>query len=275
MAKLAKRPRDPRFLEQLVRYVEADPDEQRGEQSPVPFTSGPNRKFWTAMLAIVDDRGDATLVPRLAAVIARKAVSNFQKWLAERLAKTQKLVGARAPAKAPASAAKLGAAIAASEARAKPAADTGDALWAAVWANPEDDGPRSVLADFLSERDDPRGEFIALQLARDAGTIDAAGKKREKELLKRHKKAWLGPIGPLIQPHYMRFERGFLVTCSIEPNAALEKKLGKHPAWSTIKLFYVQDYAKDTGKPLIAMLKKLGAAQTKTVMNTKTDPGID
>ncbi len=41
---------------------------------------------------------------------------------------------------------------------------------------------------------------IALQLARAAGTLEAAGKKREKEMLERHKKTWLGPIEPLIHP---------------------------------------------------------------------------
>ncbi|MBA2541405.1 MAG: TIGR02996 domain-containing protein [Deltaproteobacteria bacterium] len=40
-------------------------------------------------------------------------------------------------------------------------------LFAAVYASPDDDGPRSVLADLLQEQGDPRGEFIALQLARE------------------------------------------------------------------------------------------------------------
>lgn len=39
------------------------------------------------------------------------------------------------------------------------------ALREAIRANPDDDAPRLVYADLLSERGDPRGEFIALQCA--------------------------------------------------------------------------------------------------------------
>lgn len=38
-----------------------------------------------------------------------------------------------------------------------------DAMLAAIDAAPDDDGPRSIYADWLQERGDPRGEFIALQ----------------------------------------------------------------------------------------------------------------
>ena len=41
-----------------------------------------------------------------------------------------------------------------------------DALYAAVFAAPADDGPRLVLADALQEAGDPRGEFLSLALDR-------------------------------------------------------------------------------------------------------------
>jgi uncharacterized protein (TIGR02996 family) len=41
--------------------------------------------------------------------------------------------------------------------------DHGRKLLEAVLADPDDDGPRLALADWLMERDDPRGEFIAVQ----------------------------------------------------------------------------------------------------------------
>ena len=41
-----------------------------------------------------------------------------------------------------------------------------DALLAAIYADPDDDAPRHVLADALIDRGDPRGEFISMQLAR-------------------------------------------------------------------------------------------------------------
>lgn len=260
LAKLAKRSPDPRLLEQLVRYIEADPAHSRGETSPVPFTSAPNRKFWTALLALVKQRGDATLVPRFDVVTDRVCNTGFEDWLETKLLELGPVLAARKP-KRP-SVAKLEREIAGLETDARPTLETADTLFAAVWAAPDDDGPRNVLADFLTERGDPRGEFIALQLARAARTLDAAGRKREKELLKRHKKMWLGPIAPLIQPHYLRFERGFLVTCSLEPNAELEATLGSHPAWSTIREFLVHAYAKKSAKALAAMLERHGATET-------------
>jgi len=39
-------------------------------------------------------------------------------------------------------------------------------MLAAIVAHPDDDTPRAVFADWLTERRDPRGEFIALQLVR-------------------------------------------------------------------------------------------------------------
>lgn len=92
-----------------------------------------------------------------------------------------------------------------SEVRRDPAA-----LFAAVYANPDDDGPRAVLADALQEAGDPRGEFIALQLARGRN-----GKKtrRETALLKEHGRTWLGPLAPAIPKDGVVFERGFLAKC--------------------------------------------------------------
>ena len=39
------------------------------------------------------------------------------------------------------------------------------ALLDRVCADPDDDGPRLVFADWLDERNDPRGEFIRVQVA--------------------------------------------------------------------------------------------------------------
>lgn len=63
-----------------------------------------------------------------------------------------------------------------------------EGLWRAVHEARDDDAPRRVLADRLQERGDPRGEFINLQLARQASGRRASG--RERELLRRHGDAW-------------------------------------------------------------------------------------
>lgn len=271
MERLEKWPVDPRFLEQLVRYIEADPTQRRGESSPVPFTSQTNRKFWISLLRIVESRADASHIARFKKVIGRKTSTNFESWLAQKLEKICTKIEPRVEVPLPDDVAealdRLDAALRQATTVAKVTEDTADALYLAVWKNPDDDAPRVVLADFLSQRGDPRGEFITLQLAAAAGTLDKAGRAREKELLKRHKKQWVGPIAPLIQTHWHRFERGFLVTCSIEPNEALEAELGTHPAWSTIREFFVQWYAKKTGKKLIAHLESLGAVEVTNLSN--------
>ena len=46
--------------------------------------------------------------------------------------------------------------------------------------NPDDDAVRLIFADWLEERDDPRGEFIRIQVRRDRPGLDEA---RETQLL--------------------------------------------------------------------------------------------
>jgi uncharacterized protein (TIGR02996 family) len=71
-----------------------------------------------------------------------------------------------------------------------------EALEAAIRANPDDRTVHAAYADYLTERGDPRGEFIQVQLALEDESLPAAERKqlqtREKELLKAHAKNWLG-----------------------------------------------------------------------------------
>ena len=86
------------------------------------------------------------------------------------------------------------------------------AFLADIKANPDDDTPRLILADWLTDHDDPRGEFIRLQcrLAR-METHDAEYKDlfiRSAELRVYHEADWLGAIFPLID--HPTFHRGLL-----------------------------------------------------------------
>ena len=54
-------------------------------------------------------------------------------------------------------------------------AKTAEDFYAEIWAKPKDDGPREVFADWLIEQGDPRGELIALQIARARGTAEPDG----------------------------------------------------------------------------------------------------
>jgi len=105
-------------------------------------------------------------------------------------------------------------------------------LLAQIYADPTADGPRLVYADYLQERGDPRGELIALQiLNRDT--------PRERELLERHAKEWLGPLAAVIDlpPNAQTtFERGFLAIAEIVRDAGpLLPPLLHDPAWSTVE----------------------------------------
>lgn len=64
-----------------------------------------------------------------------------------------------------------------------------EALRAQILEKPEDDAPRDVLADLLTERGDPRGEFIAIQTAH-ARRPDAALAARADALIREHGRRW-------------------------------------------------------------------------------------
>jgi uncharacterized protein (TIGR02996 family) len=77
------------------------------------------------------------------------------------------------------------------------------ALWSAIRANPNDDTPRLVYADWLQEHgDEARAEFIRVQCALEQLGPDRrkgrkqrpALEKRQKALLTKHEKAWLAPF---------------------------------------------------------------------------------
>jgi uncharacterized protein (TIGR02996 family) len=111
-------------------------------------------------------------------------------------------------------------------------------LLAQIYAAPDDDGPRLVYADWLQERGDPRGEFIALQLERAGGRARSGGRQRENALAAKHANAWshsLGvrsgrsgshPGGTL--PARVHFGRGFAET------VATGVPINADPAWSTV-----------------------------------------
>jgi uncharacterized protein (TIGR02996 family) len=82
-------------------------------------------------------------------------------------------------------------------------------LLAAVLANPEDDAPRLVFADWLTERGDPRGTFISLQCELARGTSRAEEVEAEAAaLLESHELHWLEGLSS--EEVRVRFNRGFV-----------------------------------------------------------------
>lgn len=114
-----------------------------------------------------------------------------------------------------------------------PKAPVGDPC-APVWKAPDDLELRRVIADALTERGDPQGEFITLQLLK---TKSPKQRKQERELLAKHAATWLGPIGKLALADSAIFEAGF-------PKAVRVDRRGVHrrdweaalaaPQWATI-----------------------------------------
>jgi uncharacterized protein (TIGR02996 family) len=94
-------------------------------------------------------------------------------------------------------------------------------LLAAIIADPDDDRPRLVYADWLLDRGDVRGELIQLQVR---GVDDA----RQRELVAAHGAEWTLPFEPFFDmiPPAQRlrlFRRGFVEQLFIEgPRGVLD-----------------------------------------------------
>jgi uncharacterized protein (TIGR02996 family) len=92
-----------------------------------------------------------------------------------------------------------------------------ESLLDSVRANPDDDAPRLVYADALTDRGDPRGEFIALQCA--VGPRDAELTLRENELLSANRHLWLAGVPDGVE---CRFTRGFVDQLTVPDTAGLK-----------------------------------------------------
>lgn len=101
--------------------------------------------------------------------------------------------------------------------------DLEDAFLQDIRAHPDDDAPRLIYADWLDERNDPRGEFIRVQCALAAlGDEDPRRwplEKRVQELLGQYREKWL-PQGS--DAAACEFRRGFVECVELTPEEFLE-----------------------------------------------------
>lgn len=105
---------------------------------------------------------------------------------------------------------------------------------AAIAADPDDDGPRIVYADWLQQQGDPLGELIAVQCALARGrTPELAA--RERALLEQHEAEWLARAG--LRPGEGRFERGLIerVDASASRVAASIERLAELPGLRALR----------------------------------------
>ncbi|AWM40884.1 hypothetical protein GobsT_05560 [Gemmata obscuriglobus] len=105
-----------------------------------------------------------------------------------------------------------------------------DALLAAIGAQPDEDTPRLVYADWLDEHDRAeRAEFIRLQCLPDAGEAQLM---REAELEERNRGRWLTDLRvPQFAEAQWAFRRGFpeALAAPIEPFLDRYKRLAALP----------------------------------------------
>lgn len=106
------------------------------------------------------------------------------------------------------------------------------ALYEAVYRSPKDLVARRILADALLELDDPRGEFLQLQL----GPSSPATRKREKALLGRYEPDWAGTVGTVLQKGGRRWENGFLTAGRLQVrNLGEALGVADDPAWRLMR----------------------------------------
>jgi uncharacterized protein (TIGR02996 family) len=129
----------------------------------------------------------------------------------------------------------------------------GEQLLAQVLADPTNDGPRVVYADYLQEVGDSRGELITLQLLAERTPEQQA---RLDTLLKNKANLvrWLGPLAAVVtEPVLDRgalaaavtqpvFERGFLHAARVKLVTPKHRsELVHHPLWATVEEVWTND----------------------------------
>jgi uncharacterized protein (TIGR02996 family) len=221
--------RDPRVAAKLADLIE------------VPFRS-PTRdvsNVWTPVFELLVDCGDSRVVTRAAKFPAaweahleyhrrtdrKAAVARITKAV-QQLAAAMPRPAPELPSVARARVAEIGKLAAAPSATASTDQATEAALLAAVRAAPDDDGPRAIYGDWLQERGDPRGEFIALQLAKQRRSEWG----RADDLHEQHRERWLGSLASYVTSRTLtRFERGFLASAELD-----DVRPPPDPAWATV-----------------------------------------
>jgi uncharacterized protein (TIGR02996 family) len=119
-----------------------------------------------------------------------------------------------------------------------------DALLAEIFAAAAADGDsvdekaRLVYADWLQQRGDPLGRFIALQCARAVAVPPSYELRQEEQaLLDAHWREWLGAPAGAFDRYQVSFARGFWTqTGKLFSNHAIAAaKHARDPAWGTVR----------------------------------------
>ncbi len=220
MTALSALPPDPRYASMVIGFL----------QTP-PLVSLPALSFWRAALRLLERCRDARHAQQLdGQALSQRFKGSMRRAMGE-------LAQALDPAEAvevPAEAAQRIANLAARYAEPHDF-QLSDDLLEEIYAAPEDLGLRAVYADHLLNLEDPRGEYIQLQLS-DLG--EARG-QRTLALERLHWKRWAEPFSALLKRGDIDFRAGFVEGLRLgAPNSRFQALAG-HPAWSTVKRVHV------------------------------------
>ena len=247
-------PADPRITDALFALLESPPTGMRGRKAST---------FWERVFVTIGAMQDPRSLERLKVLRAKVSADTQERsglhW-ADSSAVLRAALVATKP-KPPPAAKKLSA----EEKRLLSGLTTAPredlpALFARVFAAPHDDALRQVLADTLLESGDARGELINLQLL---PRLDAAQRKRMKQLLDQHARRWLGPLEPAILKSGLSYRRGFPAVAKLSTNqkAVVEQVMGR-PEWNTFETLDVESWPAESRKaflsqPLLSLRRAL------------------
>jgi uncharacterized protein (TIGR02996 family) len=194
-------PPDPRVASAIVDVLER-----------APFTIESGRRIYQPAVDLVVKIADERSAARLRAIVERPTskASLVRAYFAEALPDAARAIGNAKHAKPSDEDRALARSLLASLAKEVAAKRGGrrnasggnaasggniDGLMAECLAHPDDDAPREVLADALHEREDPRGEFITLQLRAERGALERSA---ARQFAAARAREWLGDLATVI-----------------------------------------------------------------------------
>ncbi|MBX3226459.1 MAG: TIGR02996 domain-containing protein [Labilithrix sp.] len=235
---------DPRVVTALLELLE-DP----------PFTAGSTRKLWQAVVAALEGSGDVRARDGMASLSLRYKTINdtdLGAWLAGAMSRAAAKMNEPPPLTA-ADEAQLAeherALFGEVRAEPAPAPPARDDLFREIVESPDDDAARLVYADAASERGDPRGEFIVLQVERAAGRGTPERADLERRTFGRAElAAWSAPLG--VAANTVTFERGFPAAVQLANTGLAQVATARE--WGTVRRLTRMEHA-----PVKALLELL------------------
>jgi uncharacterized protein (TIGR02996 family) len=160
-----------------------------------------------------------------------------------------------------------------------------EAFLRAICANPDDDLPRLVYADWLDERGDPRGEFIRVECELPHLASEDPRRRqlhlRDCELIRLHKERWVGMIPELVRRHlagYWDFRRGLLEVLAIDA-AALVGEAAAYVRCMPISQLTVYNLSADAARglansPVLARVLNLALSAGRGYYSSQSHPAV-